>query len=100
MQRGKLAGVTPHVLRHTPGVKMAAAGVPMHKISQFMGHSNKVVTERVYARFAPEHLSEAVAALEVGPLRLVKQARPAGTHLVKERPRNRFFNDYRAVYGG
>lgn len=67
-----LTDVTPHVLRHTAGVKMAAAGVPMHKISQFLGHSNTVVTERVYARFAPDHLSDAAAALEVGPLRVVK----------------------------
>lgn len=67
-----LKDVSPHVLRHTAGVKMAAAGVPMQKISQFMGHSNTSVTERVYARFAPDHMADAAAALEFGPLRVVK----------------------------
>lgn len=67
-----LNGVTPHVLRHTAAVRMASAGIPMPKISQFLGHSNTGVTERVYARFAPDHMSDAAAALEIGPLRLVK----------------------------
>ncbi|MFB2595879.1 site-specific integrase [Paracoccus sp. p4-l81] len=67
-----LKDVSPHVLRHTAGVKMAAAGIPMPKISQFMGHSNTSVTERVYARFAPDHLADAAAALDFGPLRVVK----------------------------
>lgn len=67
-----LSSVTPHVLRHTAGVKMAVAGIPMQKISQFMGHSNTTITERVYARFAPDHLSDAAAALDFGPLRVVR----------------------------
>ena len=67
-----LKSVTPHVLRHTAGVRMAVAGIPMQKISQYMGHSNTAVTERVYARFAPDHLSDAAAALEFGGLRIVK----------------------------
>lgn len=67
-----LRGVTPHVLRHTAAVRMAASGVPMQMISQFLGHSNTGVTERVYARFAPGHMAEAAAALEIGHLRVVK----------------------------
>jgi integrase len=68
-----LKGVSPHVLRHTAGVHMAAAGVPMSKISQFMGHSNTSITERVYARFAPDHLREAAAVLDFSRrLRVVK----------------------------
>lgn len=59
-----LAGVSPHVLRHTAGVHMAAAGVPMSRISQYMGHSNTSVTERVYARFAPDHLRDAANVLD------------------------------------
>lgn len=55
----KLQDVTLHTLRHTGAVHMVAAGVPMHKISQFMGHSNTQVTERTYARFAPDHLRDA-----------------------------------------
>jgi len=55
----KLQDVTLHTLRHTGAVHMVAGGVPMHKISQFMGHSNTQVTERTYARFAPDHLRDA-----------------------------------------
>jgi integrase len=49
-------GVTPHVLRHTAAVHLVAAGVPMQKVSQYLGHSSIAVTERVYGRFAPDHL--------------------------------------------
>lgn len=67
-----LDGVTPHVLRHTAAVRMAAAGVPMSRISQYLGHSNTSMTEKTYARYAPEHLSDAASALEIGHLRVVK----------------------------
>lgn len=68
----KLASVTPHTLRHTAAVRMAAAGIPMHKIAQYLGHSNTSVTERTYARFSPDHLADAAAALEFSSLRVVK----------------------------
>lgn len=67
-----LKDVTPHTLRHTAAVRMASRGIPMPMISQYLGHSNTTVTERVYARFAPDHMSEAAAALEIGHLRVVK----------------------------
>lgn len=60
----KLNGVTPHTLRHTAAVHLVAAGVPMHKVSQYLGHSNTSVTERVYGRFAPDHLREEAAILD------------------------------------
>ena len=59
-----LENVSPHVLRHTAGVHLAAAGVPMPKIAQMMGHTSTTVTERVYARFAPDHLREEAAILD------------------------------------
>jgi integrase len=62
----KLPGVGVHVLRHTAGVHMAAAGVPMEQIGQYLGHSNVAVTYSVYARYAPEHLADAAAALDFG----------------------------------
>lgn len=64
-KRAGLAGVTPHVLRHTAAVLMAEAGVPMSEISQYMGHSSTRVTERVYARYSPGYLSRAAKALDV-----------------------------------
>lgn len=60
----KLAGVTPHVLRHTAAVHLVAGGVPMQKVAQYLGHSNTFVTERVYGRFAPDHLRDEAAILD------------------------------------
>lgn len=61
-----LKDVTPHVLRHTAAVHLAKAGVPMERISQYLGHSNTSVTERVYARFAPDHMREEAEILDFG----------------------------------
>jgi len=43
---------------------MAEAGVPMSEIAQYLGHSSTNVTERVYARFSPDYLRKAAAALD------------------------------------
>lgn len=59
-----LANVSPHVLRHTAAVHLAAEGRPMAKISQYLGHSSVAITERVYARFAPGHLQEEADVLD------------------------------------
>ena len=67
-----LAAVSPHVLRHTAAVHMAAGGIALHKISQYLGHSNTAVTERVYSRFAPDHMQDAAAVLDFGKLRKVR----------------------------
>jgi len=67
-----LKDVSPHTLRHTAAVHMAAGGVPMSKISQFLGHSSTAVTERIYARFAPDHLTDAAAILDFGKPRPVR----------------------------
>ena len=66
VQSAGLHDVTPHTLRHTCAVHMAAGGVPMAQISQYMGHTNTATTERVYARFAPDHLRDAAAILDFG----------------------------------
>lgn len=54
---------TPHMMRHSAAVWMAEAGVPMTQIARFLGHSDSRITERVYARFAPEFLANAAEAL-------------------------------------
>lgn len=67
-----LEGVTPHVLRHTAAVHMVVAGRPMSKISQYLGHSSVSITEKVYARFAPDHLREEADVLDfTRPLKIV-----------------------------
>jgi integrase len=67
-----LADVSPHVLRHTAAVHLAAAGVPMNRIAQLLGHSSTAVTERVYARFAPDHLRQEAEILDFTRLRSVQ----------------------------
>ncbi len=62
---GDRAGVhcSAHVFRHTAGVWMAQANVPMEKISQYMAHSTVTVTERHYARYSPSYMRDASDAL-------------------------------------
>ena len=62
----KRSGVScsPHVFRHTAGVWMAQADVPLQKISQSLGHTSTRVTERTYARYSPSFMKDAAAALE------------------------------------
>lgn len=55
---------SPHVLRHTAGVWMAKADIPMQKIAQYLGHTSSKVTEKVYARYSPSFMRDAAAALE------------------------------------
>jgi integrase len=55
---------TPHVLRHTAAVHMIESGVSIAEVAQYLGHSSETVTYRVYARFSPDYLRRAGAALE------------------------------------
>ena len=48
-----------HDLRHTCASWLAQAGVPLHTISEFLGHSSTAVTKR-YAHLAPQHLADAI----------------------------------------
>lgn len=66
--RAKLKDVTPNTLRHTAATWMAESGVPMRKISLYLGHSNVATTERIYAKHTPKYLQEAVNALAQFPL--------------------------------
>jgi integrase len=65
-RRAKIKGISPYVLRHTAGVWMAQAGVPMAEIAQYMGHTNPAVTFKVYARYHPDYLRKASGALMLG----------------------------------
>lgn len=68
-ERANLEGVTIHTLRHSAAVHMVSAGVPMSKVSQYLGHSNTAITERVYARFAPSHMQDAADVLNFTTLK-------------------------------
>lgn len=55
---------SPHVFRHTAGVWMAEADVPMQKIAQYLGRSSSKVTEHTYARYSPTFMKDAADALD------------------------------------
>lgn len=55
---------SPHVFRHTAGVWMAQADVPIQKIAEFLGHTSSRVTERTYARYTPSFMRDAATALD------------------------------------
>lgn len=57
--------VSPHVFRHSAAVWMAEAGHAMTEISQYLGHSDSRITERVYSRFSPEHLRKLANSLDI-----------------------------------
>lgn len=63
-RRSGLEDVHPHVLRHSSAVHMVAGGCKMERVSQYLGHSSVAVTERVYARFAPEHLRQEASTVD------------------------------------
>lgn len=69
VKAAKLEGVSPHVIRHTCGVVLASNGVPMSKIRDYFGHTHTSVTERVYARFAPDHMREEAEILDFTKIR-------------------------------
>lgn len=68
-ERAGLEDVTLHTLRHTAAVHMVSAGIPMSKVSQYLGHSNTAITERVYARYAPSHMQDAADVLNFTQIR-------------------------------
>ena len=44
---------------------MAEAGVPVSEVAQYLGHTNKRITESTSARYSPEYLKGAARALDV-----------------------------------
>ena len=62
-----------HDLRHTFGTRMAAAGVPLRTLQEWMGHRDITTTQR-YADYAPsEHEGEMVEAAFVRSARAAPQ---------------------------
>lgn len=51
-----------HDLRHTCASWLVQAGVPLHTVGEFLGHSSPTMTKR-YAHLAPQHLADAIAKL-------------------------------------
>ena len=47
-----------HSLRHTGAVHMARAKFPLLSISNYLGHTNIRITQKVYAKYHPEFMTE------------------------------------------
>ena len=52
--------LTMHVARHTFAVMALNRGVTIHMISRLLGHSSIITTEKVYAEFLPDTVTEEV----------------------------------------
>lgn len=57
--RAGIAGVTPHVFRHTWATHASMNGVPLNEIARILGDSI-VTVEKVYAKFQPGYLKTAI----------------------------------------
>ena len=55
--------VVPYTIRHTMATELRSRGVPAWEVAGYLGHRTHGTTER-YAKFAPDHLSQAVTALD------------------------------------
>jgi len=65
LDRSGLGSMSIHQIRHSVAVRMLAAGQPIEKVSQYLGHSNVQITYQTYARFMPEHLQDAADILDL-----------------------------------
>lgn len=63
LERAGLSDISIHQIRHSVAVRMLAAGQPIEKVSQFLGHSNTAITYKTYARFMPDHMADAAEIL-------------------------------------
>ena len=77
---GRRGGITFHSLRHTFGTRMAAVGVPMRTLQEWMGHRD-FTTTLVYADYAPEPSGGAAFAQRAfGQSADEAGGRPGSTH--------------------
>ena len=56
--------VSPYTLRHSVATEMRKRGVPVWEVAGFLGHSSGYKTTERYAKFGPDHLSQAVQAID------------------------------------
>jgi integrase len=52
LDRAEVRTITFHELRHTVGARMAAAGIPLRTLQQWMGHADAKTTQ-VYSHYQP-----------------------------------------------
>ena len=60
-----LAGVTPHILRHTAGSLALASGASVVTVQKLLGHQSAITTMNVYAHQLPDDFDDLAAAMDV-----------------------------------
>jgi integrase len=63
VQVAKVRRITFHGLRHTCATLLLGAGVPVHVVSQRLGHAKASITSDVYAHVVGTMQQEAAAKL-------------------------------------
>ena len=59
--------VNIHILRHTCASRLLQGGVPLYKVSSWLGHANLNITWERYSHLADEGLDDGLEALEDDP---------------------------------
>lgn len=67
----KATGISPHVFRHSGATHMARGNVSLWKVARTLGDSIST-TEKVYAKWAPEHPGETVDVISGGALEAIE----------------------------
>lgn len=60
-----VSDVTPHTLRHTVASAASDAGVPMLKISRFLGHRDSKTTETIYSHTRADTLKDVANVVSI-----------------------------------
>lgn len=58
---GRMAGVNPHLLRHSAARRLKASGVPLEAIAAFLGHERIAVTAEIYGLMGADEVLSSVA---------------------------------------
>jgi len=90
LERAGVRRITFHELRHTFGTRLAAAGVPLRAIQEWMGHADAKTTE-IYRHYSPDPTGGAAlveSAFGQGPnlgpkLSETERTQPNGNSLVE-----------------
>ena len=61
--KASMTGIGLHTLRHSFATHMLEAGVPLHTVSELLGHSSVAVTGDVYGHISTEGARSAVERL-------------------------------------
>lgn len=75
VERAGLNGVTPHTLRHTAASWMESGGIPIARISRFLGHKTEAVTRNIYAKPDTSILVDAARIVDLSQRKKQRKSR-------------------------